>query len=173
MTQLTIVGHGENRNLGDGTVSALDSTGSLVESSQISVEVTRVTSSTGNFFSSGGDFSQSIGVADLSSCTYEQKNDSRRHIGHDDQDVLLQLVSEVLGSSQSETRCNDSLNPGRQSYCLLVSRQTYVGSEAKLTKRVLLEIAPLSSKSCLKNLAVSMLTPIAAKTIEKLSSCPS
>jgi hypothetical protein len=64
--QLTIVGHGENRNLGDGTVSSLDSTGSLVKSSQISVEVTGVTSSTGNFFSSSGNFSQSIGVADLS-----------------------------------------------------------------------------------------------------------
>jgi hypothetical protein len=64
--KLTIVGHGKNRNLGDGTVSALDSTGSLVKSSQISVEVTGVTSSTGNFFSCSGNFSKSIGVADLS-----------------------------------------------------------------------------------------------------------
>ena len=65
-SQLTIVGHGENRYLGDGTVSALDSTGSLVKSSQISVEVTGVTSSTGNFLSCSGNFSQSIGVTNLS-----------------------------------------------------------------------------------------------------------
>jgi hypothetical protein len=47
---------------------------------------------------------------------------------------------------------------------------THVGSEAKLMNMVLLLILPPSSKSCLKNRAVSMLTPIAAKTIEKLSS---
>jgi len=70
-SQLTIVGHGENRNLGDGTVSALDSTGSLVKSSQISVEVTGVTSSTGNFFSCSGNFSQSIGVTNLSNCEWD------------------------------------------------------------------------------------------------------
>ena len=65
---LTIVGHGQDRDLGDGSVSTLDSTGSLVKSSQISVEVTGVTSSTRYFFSCGGDLSQSIGVADISIC---------------------------------------------------------------------------------------------------------
>jgi len=55
-------------------------------------------------------------------------------------------------------------------YERFLERATHVGSEAKLTKRVLLLILPLSSKSCLKNLAVSMLTPMAAKTMEKLSS---
>ena len=45
-----------------------------------------------------------------------------------------------------------------------------VGSFAKLRKRQTFSIEPFSSKSCLKNLAVSMLTPIAAKTIAKLSS---
>lgn len=51
--------------------------------------------------------------------------------------------------------------------------RSMVGSEARLTNRVELEILPLSSKSCLKNRAVSILTPIAAKTMEKLSSWPS
>lgn len=49
----------------------------------------------------------------------------------------------------------------------------YVGSLAKLRNNVTRSKDPFSSKSCRKNRAVSMLTPIAAKTMEKLSSCPS
>lgn len=47
---------------------------------------------------------------------------------------------------------------------------TNVGSLAKLRNSVTRSSDPFSSKSCLKKRAVSMLTPIAAKTIEKLSS---
>jgi hypothetical protein len=42
----------------------------------------------------------------------------------------------------------------------------------RFKKRVTLSIEPFSSKSRLKNWAVSMFTPIAAKTIAKLSSSP-
>ena len=45
-----------------------------------------------------------------------------------------------------------------------------VGSLARLRKRQTLAMEPFSSKSCLKNLAVSMLTPMAANTMAKLSS---
>lgn len=51
--------------------------------------------------------------------------------------------------------------------------RSMVGSLAKLRKRVTRSKDPFSSKSDLKNRAVSMLTPIAANTMEKLSSCPS
>ena len=50
--------------------------------------------------------------------------------------------------------------------CILILNIT------KLRKRVTLSIEPFSSKSRLKNCAVSMLTPIAANTMAKLSSSP-
>ncbi|KAF1747742.1 hypothetical protein GCK72_024208 [Caenorhabditis remanei] len=46
--------------------------------------------------------------------------------------------------------------------------RSMVGSLAKLRKRHTFSMDPFSSKSCLKKRAVSMLTPIAAKTIAKL-----
>lgn len=51
--------------------------------------------------------------------------------------------------------------------------RSIVGSLAKLRKRVTRSIDPFSSKSRVKNRDVSMLTPMAAKTILKLSSWPS
>lgn len=90
--------------------------------------------------------------------------------------MLLQLIGVVFGGSKSETRGNDTFDP-----VLAVSFNTtdsrpsgsYVGSFARLRKRVTLSKLPFSSKSLVKNRLVSMLTPIAAKTIEKFSSCPS
>uniref|UniRef100_J3L3E5 Uncharacterized protein n=1 Tax=Oryza brachyantha TaxID=4533 RepID=J3L3E5_ORYBR len=48
--------------------------------------------------------------------------------------------------------------------------RSMVGSFARLRNKVTLSIEPFSSKSRLKNCAVSMFTPMAAKTIAKLSS---
>ncbi|BAS73981.1 Os01g0711050 [Oryza sativa Japonica Group] len=48
--------------------------------------------------------------------------------------------------------------------------RSIVGSFARLRNKVTLSIEPFSSKSRLKNCAVSMFTPIAAKTIAKFSS---
>ena len=45
-----------------------------------------------------------------------------------------------------------------------------VGSLAKFKNKHTFSIEPFSSKSCLKKRAVSILTPIAAKTMAKLSS---
>jgi hypothetical protein len=53
MIVLTIVGHGKNRNLSDGTVTTLDTSGTLVDGGQISVHVTGVASSSRNFFTGG------------------------------------------------------------------------------------------------------------------------
>ena len=48
--------------------------------------------------------------------------------------------------------------------------RSIVGSLAKFMKRTVLSMVPFCSKSDLKNLAVSMLTPIAANTNAKFSS---
>ena len=45
-----------------------------------------------------------------------------------------------------------------------------VGSEAVFINRATLSIEPFFSKSVIKNLEVSLLTPIAAKTMAKFSS---
>lgn len=50
-----VVGHGQDRNLGDGTVPSLNSTSTLVNCRQIGIQVTGVTSSTGNFLPGGGN----------------------------------------------------------------------------------------------------------------------
>ena len=52
---LTIVGHGQDGDLSDRSVPALDPSSSLVDGRQIGIQVTRVTSTTGHFLSSGRD----------------------------------------------------------------------------------------------------------------------
>ena len=94
----TIVGHGKDRNLRDGSVAALHTTGALVDSGKICVHVTWISAATWNFFSGGRDFSQSIAVG----C----------QICEDDQDVLLQLVRIVFCGSKGETRGDDTFDGG-------------------------------------------------------------
>ncbi|KAH3668808.1 hypothetical protein OGAPHI_002563 [Ogataea philodendri] len=91
-----VVRHGQNRNLGDRSVSTFNTTGSLVNGGQIRVHVTWVTSSTWNFFSGSRNLSQGVGV--------------RRHVGQDGQNVLLGLVSKVLGGGQGQSWSDDSFN---------------------------------------------------------------
>lgn len=47
----TVVGHGEDGDLGDGAVATLDSAGSLVDGGQICVHVTRETPPAGDLLS--------------------------------------------------------------------------------------------------------------------------
>lgn len=94
--ELTVVGHGQNRNLCDGTVTALDTTSSLVDGRQIRVHVTRVSTTTGNFFTSSRHLTEGIAV--------------RGQIGKNDQNVLLELVGVVFGGGQGETRCDDTFD---------------------------------------------------------------
>lgn len=91
-----IVGHGENRDLGDGSVTALDTTSTFVDGRQIRVHVTGVTTTTGHLFTGSGDLTEGIAVS--------------RKIGKNDQDVLLELVGVVLGGRKGETRGNDTLD---------------------------------------------------------------
>jgi hypothetical protein len=49
----TVVGHGQDGNLGDGTVPSFYTSSTLVDGGQISVHVTGVTTTTGHFFSGG------------------------------------------------------------------------------------------------------------------------
>jgi len=60
--QLTIVGHGQNRNLGDGAMATLDTSGTLVDGGQISVHVTGVTTTTWHLLTGGRDLTKSVGV---------------------------------------------------------------------------------------------------------------
>lgn len=58
--------------------------------------VTGVTSSSWYLFSGSRNLTKGIGV--------------RRHVGKDDQDVLLELVGKVFGRRQGETGCDDTLD---------------------------------------------------------------
>lgn len=73
-----VVGHGQNRNLGDGTVPSLNSTSTLVNGGQIGIEITGVTSSTGNFFSCGGDLVVAKGCKKSHSARDDIAHTSRR-----------------------------------------------------------------------------------------------
>lgn len=93
---LTIVRHGQDRDLGDRTVTALDTTSSLVDGRQIRVHVTRVTTTTGHLLTSGRHLTKGITVGG--------------QVGQNDQDVFLELVGVVLGGGQSKTRCDDTFD---------------------------------------------------------------
>ena len=59
---LTVVRHGQDWNLGDRAIAALDTASSLIYGRQISVHVTWIASSAGHFLSCCRDFTQGIAV---------------------------------------------------------------------------------------------------------------
>ena len=91
-----VIRHCQNRDLGDGATLALHSTSSLVDGGQICVHVTRVTSSSGDLFSGSRDFSQGVCVGS--------------HIGQDGEHMHFFGVRQMLGSGQSKTRSDDTLD---------------------------------------------------------------
>mmetsp|Transcript_28453 Transcript_28453/g.78164 ORF Transcript_28453/g.78164 Transcript_28453/m.78164 type:complete len:354 (-) Transcript_28453:91-1152(-) len=93
-----IIGHGQNGQLGNGTVSSHDTSGTFVNGGQIRVHVTGITTTTGNFFAGGRHFAQGIGV--------------RGHVGQNDQHVQITFVRQVFRRGESETRGNDTFNGG-------------------------------------------------------------
>ena len=93
---ITIVRHGQDRNLGDGAIAAFHTPCSLVDSGQIRVHVTGITTSTGNFFTGRGDLTKGITIG--------------RKISEDDEDVFLELISVVFCGGQRKTRSNDTLD---------------------------------------------------------------
>jgi hypothetical protein len=92
----TVVGHRKNGDLSDGTVTPLDTASAFIDGGQIGVHVTRETTTTRHLLSGSRHLTQGLSI--------------RRHVGQDDQHVLLALVGEVLGSGQGETRSNDTLD---------------------------------------------------------------
>ena len=91
-----ITGHGQNWELGNGTLLPLHDTSTLVEHGQVGVHVSRVSTSAGNFFTGRTDLTKCVAVV----C----------HVRVDDQHVVVLLKRKVLGSRQGKTRRNDSLN---------------------------------------------------------------
>lgn len=91
-----VIWHGKNWDLGDRSTSSLDTSGSLVDGGEISVHVSGVSTTSGHLFSGGRHLTKGIGI--------------RRHIGEDDQNVLVALVGEILGGSEGETWGDDTLN---------------------------------------------------------------
>ena len=94
----TVVGHGENGNLGDGAVATLDTSGTLVDGGQVSVHVSGVTTTTWDLLTGGGDLTKGISVGG--------------HVGENNQHVLLQLVRVELGGGEGETGSDDTLDGG-------------------------------------------------------------
>jgi len=91
-----LVGHGQNGNLSNGSVSSLHTTSTLVDGRQIRVHVTGVSTTTWHFLTGGRDLTKSITV-----CSQISKND---------QDVLLELVGIVFGGGKGKTRGNDTFD---------------------------------------------------------------
>ncbi len=57
-----IIRHGQNGDLGDGSIAALNSTSPLIDGSQIRVHVTWETTSTRHLFSGSRDLTQSLSI---------------------------------------------------------------------------------------------------------------
>jgi hypothetical protein len=81
------------------------------------------------------------------------------------------LISKILGGGKGQSRSDDTFDPDYllEKSLYSSSKHAYVGSLARFIKSETRSKLPFSSKSCLKNLEVSWLTPMAAKTMEKLS----
>ena len=75
----------------------------------------------------------------------------------------------VRASLTNDSTAMISGDQSEDSIYLGVMILSMVGSFARLRNKHTFSMEPFSSKSCLKNLAVSMLTPIAANTTAKLS----
>jgi hypothetical protein len=78
-----VVGHGQDGDLRDGPVAAVDAPGTLVDGRQVGVHVPGVPAAAGHLLACGRDLAQGVGV--------------RRHVGEDDEDVQVLLVRQVPG----------------------------------------------------------------------------
>ncbi len=91
-----VTGHGQNWELGDGTLLALDKTCTLVKHSQVSVHVTWVTTSPRHFFTCSTNLSQCVTIVG--------------HVSVDNEDVVVLLERQVFSGGESKTWGNDSLD---------------------------------------------------------------
>lgn len=111
--QHTIIRHRQDRYLSDRTVPPLDSSSALINGRQICVHVTWVTSSTRNFFTSSRNLSNGCQIFRCFSKEIKYLSQSicvRRHVGQDNQHMLLELICIVLRCSKGKSRGNDTFN---------------------------------------------------------------
>mmetsp|Transcript_28914 Transcript_28914/g.70484 ORF Transcript_28914/g.70484 Transcript_28914/m.70484 type:complete len:305 (+) Transcript_28914:751-1665(+) len=91
-----IVFHREDRDLGNGSVAARNTTSSLVDGGKVSVHVSRISSPARNLATSRRHFTQRICV--------------RRHVSEDYQNMHLPFIGKILCRGQSQSRCNNPFN---------------------------------------------------------------
>mmetsp|Transcript_19577 Transcript_19577/g.35526 ORF Transcript_19577/g.35526 Transcript_19577/m.35526 type:complete len:303 (+) Transcript_19577:852-1760(+) len=91
-----VVRHRKNRKLGNGTVSAHHTSGTLINGRQIGVHITGVTTTSRDLLTSSRHLTKGVSV--------------RTHISKNDQHVQITLVCQVLSSGKRETWCNNTFN---------------------------------------------------------------
>ncbi|GIX65223.1 uncharacterized protein BcabD6B2_46580 [Babesia caballi] len=91
-----VVGHGQDGELGDAPVAALDPASALIETRQVSVHVPGVPTPAGHLLPGRRHLTQGVGIG--------------RHVGQNDKDVHLPVESQVLGRGVGEPRRHDALN---------------------------------------------------------------
>ena len=83
-----VAGHGQDGELGDGSLLALDDPCSLVLAGQVGVHVTWVATSSGHLFTSSTHLSERLAIVG--------------HVGVDDEHVHVQIECQVLGGGQPQ-----------------------------------------------------------------------
>jgi len=93
---LVVLGHGQDRDHSDRSLTVLDAAGAFVHRRQVRVEVARIAAPSRDLLTRGRDLAQGLGV--------------EGHVDQDDQDVHVQVEGEVLGAGQGEPRRRDALD---------------------------------------------------------------
>src|SRR5450759_868155 len=91
-----VVGHGEDRHLGDGALPALDPARALVQAREVGVHVSGIAAPSGNLLAGRGDLAQGLAVV--------------RHVGQDDQHLHVVLERQELGHGERAPRGDDALD---------------------------------------------------------------
>mmetsp|Transcript_12769 Transcript_12769/g.19325 ORF Transcript_12769/g.19325 Transcript_12769/m.19325 type:complete len:357 (-) Transcript_12769:206-1276(-) len=91
-----IIWHSEDRDLCDGTVTALNTTSTLVDGGKIGVHITWITTTARHLFTGSRHLTQRIGI--------------RRHICKEHKHMLFGLIGEILGSGKGKTGSDDTLD---------------------------------------------------------------
>ena len=93
-----IVRHGEDRQLRDGALAALDAAGALVDGREVGVHVSRESSATRHLFARGRDLAKRLAVVG--------------HVGEDHENLQILLEREVLGDRECGLRRQETLDRG-------------------------------------------------------------
>ena len=91
-----VVWHGQNGNLCDRTIAALDTTCTLVDRRQVRVHVTWITATAWHFLTRSRHLTERIRI--------------RRHVCHHNKDMLLKLIRKVFGRRERKTWRNNTLD---------------------------------------------------------------